>query len=194
MLQPQRMMIRTTALAAIAACGLIAGAHALTAEDLEGVSLETTVTYAMRVKRPQGTFTPQVTMTMKFAVKDGVVVGTVTRSSQSTRGNRTNTNKMHAPLGVVGKPPAGGEGLWAIEDDKLVLLRAFTSGGFRAEISFQGGGANMTCTIRAPFVREQGKGPIQTQDPPGGALVTILEAVQKSADCKVVSPPARSAE
>lgn len=192
MFGPQGMMIKTTALAAVAACGLMTEARALTAGDLEGVSIETAVTYAMRVKRPQGVFSPQMTMTMKFAVKDGVVLGTVTRASQSPRGNRTNTFKMNAPLGVVGKPPSGGEGLWAIEDDKLVLLRAFTSGGFRAEISFQGRGADMTCSIRAPFVREQGKGPIQSQD--GGTPITILEAVQKAADCKVVSPSAKSAE
>ena len=122
--------------------------------------------------------------------KYGAVVGTVTRASRGPRGNRTNTNKMHAPLGVVGKPAAGGEGLWAIEDDKLVLVRSFVSGGYRAEISFQGRGADMTCTIRAPFVREPGKGPIQTPDPAGGAPVTILEAVQKSADCKILAPRA----
>lgn len=190
MLLLHKTTIRTTVLAVIAACGLMADAHALTAEDLQGVNLETAVTYAMRVKRPQGIFTPQVTMIMKFAVKDGVVVGTVTRTSQGPRGNRTNTFKMNAPLGVVGQPPAGGEGRWSIEDNKLVLLRAFTSGGFRAEIAFQGRGADMTCTIRAPFVREPGKGPIQTQDPPGGQLITILEAAQKSADCKIVAPPA----
>ena len=186
------MMVRTTALAALAVSSLNSYAGALTAEDIEGVGLETKVIYAMRVKRPQGTFTPEVTMTMKFAVKDGVVTGTFTRSSQSPRGNLTNTNKMHAPLGVVGRPAAGGEGLWVIEDDKLVLVRAFISGGFRAEISFQGRGPEMTCSIRAPFVREQGK-PIQSPDPAGGAPVTILEAVQKSTDCKVVSPPGKPA-
>jgi hypothetical protein len=188
MLLQHKMTIRTTALAAVAACGLMTEARALTAEDLQGVNIETAVTYAMRVKRPQGTFTPEVTMTMKFAVKDGVVVGTFTRSSESPAGKRTNTNKMHAPLGLVGKPPSGGEGRWSIEDDKLVLLRTFVSGGFRAEISFQGRGADMTCTIRAPFVREPGKGPIQTQDTPGGPPITILEAAQKSADCKIVAP------
>ncbi len=190
MLLLHKMTIRTTALAAIAACGLITDARALTAEDLEGVSIETAVMYAMRVKRPQGTFNPQMTMTMKFAVKDGVVVGTVTRTSQSPRGKRTNTFKMNAPLGVVGRPPSGGEGRWSIEDEKLVLLRAFISGGFRAEIAFQGRGADMTCTIRAPFVREPGKGPIQTEDPAGGAPITILEAVEKTADCKIVAPRA----
>lgn len=46
----------------------------------------------------------------------------------------------------------------------------------------------MTCTIRAPFVREPGKGPIQTQDTPGGPPMSILEAAQKSADCKIVAP------
>ena len=190
MFERRSTTIKTAALAAIAACGLTIDARALTAQDLEGVSIETAVTYAMRVKRPQGIFTPQMTMTMKFAVKDGAVVGTVTRASRGPRGNRTNTNKMHAPLGVVGKPAAGGEGLWAIEDDKLVLVRSFVSGGYRAEISFQGRGADMTCTIRAPFVREPGKGPIQTPDPAGGAPVTILEAVQKSADCKILAPRA----
>lgn len=113
MLLLHKTTIRTTVLAAIAACGMTSDARALSAEDLEGVNIETAVTYAMRVKRPQGTFTPQVTMTMKFAVKDGVVVGTFTRSSESPAGKRTNTNKMHAPLGVVGKPPAGGEGRWS---------------------------------------------------------------------------------
>jgi hypothetical protein len=194
MLDAQRKIFRIALPAAVAAFGFAADAHALTAQDLEGIGVETRVTYAMRVKRPRGIFTPQMTMIMKFAVKDGAVVGTVTRSSKSPRGPISRTDKMHALIGVAGKPPSGGDAIWTVQDERLVLIRAFTSGALRVEISFTGRGADIRCTVRAPFMEEEGKGPIRTEDSLGGGPVTILDAVQKSADCKVEHPPDRPAE
>jgi hypothetical protein len=180
--------------AATAACGDFRESYALTADDLEGISIETRVTYDMRIERTHGIFNPKSTMVMKLAVKDGVVVGTVTRSAKGPRGSVERENRIRVPIGVAGKPPTGGDALWIVQDDKLVLLRAFKTGGFKAEISFTGRGADMACTIRAPYMREEGKGQIQTEDSPGGGPVTILDAVQTSTDCKVIRPPGASAK
>lgn len=65
-----------------------------------------------------------------------------------------------------------------------MLLRTFEAGGFKAEIEFKGTGNAMTCSYRAPFVREEGKNTRMQQSVVGGP-VTILSATQTSSDCRI---------
>jgi hypothetical protein len=92
---------------------------------------------------------------------------------------------MKARIGKPGESAAGGDRLWLIDGDKLMLLRAFETGGFKGEIEFKGIGAAMTCVYRAPFVREEGKGNIRSKQSVVGGPVTILSATQTASDCKV---------
>ncbi|MFZ5689892.1 MAG: hypothetical protein ACOY5F_01420 [Pseudomonadota bacterium] len=162
-----------------------APAAAVTLDDLKGLSVQTRATYNMRIRREQGEFSPQATHVMKFRISDeGRIVGETVRTTTTPRGPRSRSHKMNARIGKPGDSPAGGEGLWLIDGDKLVLLRTFDTGGFKAEIEFKGTGAAMTCTYRAPFVREEGKAGIRRQSVVGGP-VTILSATQTSSDCKV---------
>ena len=57
------------------------------------------------------------------------------------------------------------------------VTRAFEAGGFKAEIDFKGSGTGLTCSYRAPFVREEGKSVRMTKGVVGGP-VTILSATQ----------------
>jgi hypothetical protein len=162
-----------------------APAGAITLEELKGVSVQTRATYNMRIRRAEGEFSPQATHVMKFKIdNEGRVVGETVRTVHTPRGPRSRSHKMNAPIGKPGVPPAGGEGLWLIDGDKLVLLRTFETGGFKAEIEFKGSGSGMTCTYRAPFVREEGKAGIRRDGVVGGQ-VTILSATQTSSDCRV---------
>jgi hypothetical protein len=179
-------VIRGSAIALALAVGLSsAPASALTLEDLKGLSVQTRATYNMRIRRAEGEFSPQATHTMKFKIsEEGRVVGETVRTTTTPRGPKSRSHKMQARIGTPGQSPAGGEGLWLIDGDKLVLLRTFDAGGFKAEIEFKGSGTAMSCTYRAPFVREEGKGNIQ-RDAIVGGQVTILSATQTSSDCRV---------
>jgi hypothetical protein len=160
-------------------------ADALTLDDLKGISIQTRATYNMRIRREQGEFSPQATHVMKLKISDeGRIVGETVRTTTTPRGPRSRTHKMNARIGKPGDSPAGGQGLWLIDGDKLVLLRTFDTGGFKAEIEFKRTGAAMTCIYRAPFVREEGKAGIRRESVIGGP-VTILSATQTSSDCKV---------
>ena len=44
------------------------------------------------------------------------------------------------------RPHWAATGLWLIDGDKLVLLRAFEAGGFKAEIEFSGKAPDLKCT------------------------------------------------
>jgi hypothetical protein len=173
-------------LAAIVLASSGAPAGAVTIEDLQGATVQTRVNYDMRVRRAEGTFDTQVTMVWKFGIDaTGRISGDMTRTVSTPRGPRVRTTKMKGLIGKPGDAVTGGQGLWLIEGDKLMLLRAFTAGGFKAEIEFKGQGGGMTCAVRAPFVREEGAGAIRTEQSVVGGPVTILSATQKSADCKV---------
>jgi hypothetical protein len=159
-------------------------ANAVTLEDLKGISVQTRANYNMRIRRAQGEFSPQATHVMKFKIDgEGNVAGQTTRTVTTPRGPQSRSHTIKARIGKPGQSPVGGEALWLIDGDKLVLLRTFDAGGFKAEIEFKGSGNAMTCSYRAPFVREDGKN-IRREAVVGGQ-VTILSATQTSSDCKV---------
>ena len=140
--------------------------HALTLEELKGVSIQTRATYNMRIRRAEGEFNTQMTMVMKFKIdEEGRIFGENTRTVTTPRGPRSKSLPMKARIGKPGEPAAGGHGLWLIDGEKLVVLRAFETGGLKGEIEFKGSDSAMTCTYRAPFVREEGKGDIVPRNP-----------------------------
>lgn len=162
-----------------------APAGAVTLEDIKGIALQARANYNMRIRRAEGEFTTQATHVMKFKIDgEGGIKGQVNRTVTTPRGPRTRSHPMDARIGKPGESPVGGDRLWLIDGDKLVLLRAFEAGGFKAEIEFKGTGNAMTCSYRAPFVREEGKNTRMQQSVVGGP-VTILSATQTSSDCRI---------
>jgi hypothetical protein len=164
----------------------IAPASAISIEDLQNATIQTRVNYDMRIRRAEGTFDTQMVMVWKFKIDgEGRISGEMTRTVTTPRGPRARTTPMGGRIDKPGSPALGGDGLWLFEDDKLVLLRAFEAGGLKAEIQFTGQAPNLKCTIRAPFVREEGAGPIRSSQSVVGGPVTVLNAVQKSSDCRL---------
>ena len=160
-------------------------ARAITVEDLKGATLQVRVTYDMRIRRAEGDFPTQATHVMTFKIGDeGQITGQMNRTVTTPRGPRTQSVPMNARIGKPGESPLGGERLWLIDGDKLLLLRAFEAGGFKAEIDFKGSGTGLTCSYRAPFVREEGKSVRMKKGVVGGP-VTILSATQTASNCKV---------
>ncbi len=161
-------------------------ASAITLEELKGIGIQARANYNMRIRRAEGEFNTQMTMVLKFKIDDeGRILGENTRTVTTPRGPRSRVLAMKARIGTPGQPAAGGDGIWLIDGDKLVVLRAFDAGGFKGEIEFKGAGAAMTCTYRAPFVREEGKGNIRTQSSVVGGPVTVLNATQTGSDCRI---------
>lgn len=185
--QPEILrVIRAAALALVLASIFgSAPASAVTLEDIKGITLQARANYNMRIRRAEGDFTTQATHVMKFKIDgEGGIKGQVNRTVTTPRGPRTRSHPMDARIGKPGESPVGGDRLWLIDGDKLVLLRAFEAGGFKAEIEFKGTGNAMTCSYRAPFVREEGKNTRMQQSVVGGP-VTILSATQTSSDCRI---------
>ncbi len=161
-------------------------AGAITLEELKGISIQVRATYNMRIRRGEGEFNTQMTQDLKFRIDDdGVISGENTRTVKTPRGPRSRAIPMMARIGQPGSARAGGEGLWLIDGDKLVVLRTFEAGGFKGEITFKGAGEDLTCTYRAPFVREEGKANIRSENSVVGGPVTILSATQTASDCRV---------
>lgn len=186
--QPEVLRVTRQVLAAlalaVAAVPLPAGA--ITLEELAGITIQARATYNMRIRRAEGEFATQATHVMKFKIEpDGAITGQVNRTVTTPRGPRTRSSPMKARIGKPSEAASGVDRLWLIDGDKLVLLRAHEAGGFKGEIEFKSTGATMTCTYRAPFVREEGKGNIRSKQSVVGGPVTILSATQKSSDCKV---------
>lgn len=177
---------------AFATCALSAvlatvPARALTLEDLKDVRIETRSVYDATVRRPEGDFKSSMTVVTKFTIDaEGRIRGDVTRTVTTPFGPRSRTHPMIARIGQPGEPVTGGAGLWLIDGDKLVLLRALEQGGFKVEISFKGTGKAMTCTARAPLVREEGASEIKSHTSVVGGPVTFLNAVEKSTRCKII--------
>jgi hypothetical protein len=162
-----------------------APAEAVTLDDLKGTTIQTRASYDMRIRRAEGDFTTHAVHVMKFKIDgEGRIIGDVTRTVTTPRGPRSRSHKMDARIGKPGDSPVGGERLWLIDGDKLVLLRAFDAGGFKAELEFKGSGPTMTCSLRAPFVREEGKTTRMKQGAVGGPVM-ILSATEKSANCRI---------
>ena len=130
-------MMQRWAIAIIVALTL-APAHAITLEELKGVSIQASATYNMRIRRAEGEFNTQMTMVMKFRIdEEGRIFGENTRTVTTPRGPRSKSLPMKARIGKPGEPAAGGHGLWLIDGQKLVLLRAFETGDSWARLSLR---------------------------------------------------------
>lgn len=166
---------------------LIQPARAITLQELKGVSVETRSVYDATVRRAEGDFKSQMTVVLRFQVdEEGRMRGEVTRTVSTPFGPRSKSNPMFARIGQPGEPHGGGHGVWLLEGDKLILLRALEQGGFKLEIEFKGSGKALTCTARAPLVREDGSAEIKSQQSVVGGPVTFLNAEERTTQCRII--------
>jgi hypothetical protein len=166
---------------------IAASAEPLTAESLVGLKLHLVMHYDMRIRREQGTFDVRATADWRLRVEEGgVIAGEITRTTTTPRGPRSRSHRMRAKIGSPADAASGsGHALWILQDNKLTLLRTFSTGGFKADIAFIGQGADMKCAVHAPFVREEGAGNTRRTDSIVGGPVEIISAVQKSTSCRL---------
>ena len=78
--------------------------------------------------------------------------------------------------------------MWSLDGGTLSFVRTFRSGAYRVLFALtreRHGG--MKCRVTEAFAREEGRGPIQLMSPVGGRNMTIVNAKQVSATCKITS-------
>jgi len=161
----------------------------VTAEMLQGATVEATVSYDMRGTRDGEPFASpgSVTYALSFGA-GGAFTGSVTRTSINRRGGPvTSTVPMS---GILGSPREvssrmSGHVVWLLSGNTLRMLRTYQTGGKTAVITF-GAGAR-TCSIHSPFAREVGAGGDIRRGSIGGRVqdVAISSAREVSSHCRV---------
>jgi hypothetical protein len=173
---------------ALSAAGALAAppaAQALTIESLQGATIEASSLYNTHIRLDGREFGAQTRWSVRMSVgaagafnADFVRVG-IYQGREMGSLNRSLS-------GTIGTPQQAGTGhtLWLLAGDKLILLRTFEAGGFKAEITFDADGK--TCSLRAPLAREVGAGNTRMQSAARpGSKVEVLRATQVSSTCRV---------
>jgi hypothetical protein len=175
----------------VAACLALAwalpatAASAATLESLQGSVIEASTLYDTHIRLNGREFDAQTRWSVRLSISaGGAFSGSFTRVALYQGQEKGSISR---PLsGTIGTPQKAGVGhaVWLLAGDKLILLRTFEAGGFKAEITM--GSDGTTCSIRAPLAREVGAGPTRMQSAARpGSQVEVLSATQVSSDCKV---------
>src|SRR5262249_9768875 len=131
----------------------------VTAETLQGSTIEATVNYDLRGTRDGEPFASpgSVTYVLTFGA-GGAFTGSVSRTTTRRGGPVTSTQPMSGTLGSPHEASGrmGGHVVWILAGNTLRMLRTYETGGKTAVITFGAGGS--TCSIRSPFAREVGAG------------------------------------
>jgi hypothetical protein len=166
-----------------------AAGQAVTAESLQGSTVEATVNYDVRGIRDGEPFASpgSVTYVLRFAA-GGAFTGSVTRTATARGGNPvTSTSPMSGTLGSARSLGGrmGGHMVWALSGNTLRMLRTYETGGKTVVITFNAGGRS--CSVRSPFMRETGAGSDIRRGSVGGRAqqVAISSAREVSSSCGV---------
>jgi len=82
-----------------------------------------------------------------------------------------------------------GEMVFVFEQSNLIRLQTFDSGGRKITFAFKRGPSGFTCTVDAPFSKEEGtSGAISTTSRLSNQRIEILAATLKKSSCQVIKP------
>ena len=183
-------LVRCSALLMLVAT--FAAAEDLSLDDLQGITIHTSVSYVGRFRNARGEapggFTtrgeikigPGAAIATKF-VRDtyadtprGRVTGSLTRSGTTEIGK---SREMNDGSGAV---------VWLIEGQSLVALRVYEVGGVAIRIKFEKAGTDYVCSVDAPMAREVGAGPTKDKSAmQGGGKVEVISAKVTASSCRV---------
>jgi len=184
--QPSRCL--AWLLPALLVVGMLAAprsARAITLEELQGVSIEASSLYNTHIRLNGREFDAQTRWSVRMSIAaDGAFNASFVRVALYQGREMGSLNKsLSGTIGSVQKAGLG-HAVWLLSGDKLILLRTFEAGGFKAEITLNPDGK--TCTLRAPLAREVGAGNTRMQSAARpGSQVEVLSATQASSSCEV---------
>ncbi len=170
-------------LAALVVTAPPAWSQGITLEGLNGKQISYTVVYDVSGINPKyGAFSGAHShLRGELHISGSSVSGQATRVV--TYRGRTVGTLSGSLSGAIGKPQEGSRGgnfVWVLQGDSLILLRTFIVGGAKVTITFSGGG----CSVRAPMMHEVGAGNTRMASVSGGAVV-VTSATQTSSSCSV---------
>lgn len=177
------------ALATLLVTASAAMAQPVTFLDLDGQVVTATVVYDRTLRRldngrvVNNTSTQTITLTIGPGnLIDQVHAVAVTGADGRPRGSNSfsGTFELNKP-----RKGRGGEVIWIFDDGKLVRLQTFETGGRRVTIAFKRSPAGLTCSIDAPFAKEEGADTIQNQAALGNFKVQLLSVKQGKTQCSV---------
>jgi hypothetical protein len=178
-----------TGFAALIAIPALAQARDVTFSDLDGQTVIASFTYSQTIRRIEEnrvlTNENRQTVTLK--------IGPGNRIDQEHRVQIVAPNGREVGVDVatltaeLNRPRKWGHGelVWLFDQGQLVRLQTFDKGGRKITIAFKRGPSGLTCTVEAPFSKEEGAGAITTTAAVGKVKIEILSAKVHSNACRV---------
>lgn len=176
--------------AALMASPCLAQAQAVTFADLDGQTVTANFTYAQNVRLlDQGrTINNESRTTMTLAIGPGSQIA----QDFEIQVIAPNGREFNSPGGHIkaelNKPTRWqhGEMVFVFENQSLVRLQTFNKGGRKITISFKRSPTGLTCSVEAPFSKEQGTGGgVDTTSQTTRDRIEILSAKTTASSCRV---------
>lgn len=175
--------------AALMAMPCLAQAQAVTFADLDGQTVTASFTYTQTIRRIE----ENRVLTNENRQTVTVKIGPGNRIEQEHRVQIVAPNGREVGVDVatmtaeLNRPRKWrrGELVWLFDQGQLVRLQTFDSGGRKITIAFKRGPSGLTCTVEAPFSKEEGAGVISTTAAVGKVKIEILSAKVHSNACRV---------
>jgi hypothetical protein len=176
--------------AALMAMPSLAQAQAVTFADLEGRTVTANFVYGQNVRLldQNRTVNNENRQTMTLAIGPGSRIAQEYRIqivAQNGREVGGFTGHLKAELN---KPTRWqhGEMVFVFENESLIRLQTFNKGGRKITISFKKSPSGLTCSVTAPFSREEGAGgAVDTTSQTTRQRIEILSARTISSSCRV---------
>ncbi len=185
-------IVRTTlaALAGFIAIPALAQAQAVTFADLDGHTVTANFVYGQNVRLlDQGrTVNNENRQTMTLAIGPGGRIAQeykIQIVAQNGRDVGGFTGHLKAELNKPTKWQHG-ELVFVFENASLVRLQTFNKGGRKITVSFKRSPSGLTCSVEAPFSKEEGAGGgVDTTSQTTKQRIEILSAKTISSSCRV---------
>jgi hypothetical protein len=157
----------------------------LTVEQLQGVSVSATTLLHVRIRRAGQEFENQDRWEIEFRIGPGGVINASYRHAVSRDGNHIASDDGDFSE-TIGKPGLfkGMQSLWLLQDNSLLRLIAYSTGGSRTIFTFYPTEGGLKCSVERANALEVGKGNSRLPSMADGYPIEILSTRQVSSNCR----------
>jgi hypothetical protein len=178
------------ALTGLMAAPALAQAQAVTFADLEGHTVTASFVYGQNVRLldQDRTVNNESRQTMTLAIAPGGRIAQeykIQIVAQNGREVGGFTGHLKAELNKPTKWQHG-DMVFVFENNSLIRLQTFNKGGRKITVSFKRSPSGLTCSVEAPFSKEEGAGSaVDTTSQTTRQRIEILSAKTISSSCRV---------
>jgi len=184
-----RLQAIASAFTALIAVPPLAQAQAVTFADLDGQTVTASFTYSQTIRRvaENRVLTNENRQTVTLKIGPGNRIEQEHRVQIVAPNGREVGADVARMTAELNKPRKWrhGELVWLFDQGQLVRLQTFDKGGRKITIALKRGPSGLTCTVDAPFSKEDGAGAITTTAAVGKVRIEILSAKVHSNACRV---------